>query len=247
MSALLHPRYWGAHLLMLVALTATILLGLWQLSAWEAARTAEARDLTQRPAIALTDAMGGDDRFPGQYIGQPVSLRGQWLPDSTLFVSDRPHDGRRGYWVMTPVAVAGGGGSVVPVVRGWSPRPQADPVSGDVELTGWLQPSEGSNQPDPDPTDDVIPEMRIASVTQFVDADLYSAFVVASDASSGTTGLDGVRPEQIPEVSSLTSLRNLLYAIQWWVFGGFVVYVWQRWCRDTVERRAAEQQVASAA
>ena len=44
-------------------------------------------------------------------------------------------------------------------------------------------------------------------------------------------------PESIPEVSSTDHLRNLLYAFQWWIFGGFAVYVWGRWCRDQLEAR----------
>ncbi len=32
--------------------------------------------------------------------------------------------------------------------------------------------------------------------------------------------------------------RNLLYAVQWWIFAGFAIYIWQRWCRDQVEAAA---------
>lgn len=248
---LLRPRSWGGHLLLLLALAATTWLGLWQLAAWQAGREAEARDLTDAEPVALTSTIGPDDPFPGQYVGQPVRLSGAWVPASTLFVADRTHEGERGYWVMTPVLVEGGAGSAVPVVRGWTPTPDAAPVAGEVDLTGWLQPSEGSGVPDDDPADDVISEMRVASVTQRVEADLYSGFVVAREATSGTEGTVAVSPENIPRVSAVTSLRNLLYAVQWWVFGGFALYVWWRWCRDTVEaeqqRRAGVEQVGSAA
>ncbi len=175
MPTLLHPRYWGAHLLMLVAVAAAVALGFWQLDAWQAGRAAEARDLSQADPLPLSQVMGGDDPFPGQYLGQPVSLSGEWLPGSTLYVADRDLDGRRGYWVMTPVLV---GDSAMPVVRGWSATPDVPAPNGEVELTGWLQASEGSSAPDDDPQDDVIPEMRIASVVQHVDEDLYSAYVV---------------------------------------------------------------------
>ncbi|MEZ5161111.1 MAG: hypothetical protein R2709_10465, partial [Marmoricola sp.] len=45
-------------------------------------------------------------------------------------------------------------------------------------------------------------------------------------------GLEPIKPLNTPQVSALNSLRNLLYAIQWWIFGGFAIYVWVRWCRD---------------
>ena len=105
--------------------------------------------------------------------------------------------------------------------------------TGPVEVDGWLQASEGSGAVDDDPHDDVIPEMRIASIVEHVDADLYSGYVVDREP---TDGLVAVPPDSVPEISSSTSLRNLLYALQWWVFGGFAIYIWVRWCRDVVEQ-----------
>src|SRR4051794_9035502 len=225
--------------MMVVAVAATILLGVWQYHAWEAGRAAEARDISDAKALPLAKVMSGDAPFPGQYLGQPVSFAGTWLPEGTLYVADRGLDGKRGYWVMTPVLV---GESAMPVVRGWSTWPEAPTPSGPVAVSGYLQASEGSNAPDDDPQDDVIPEMRIASVVQHVDADLYSAYVVARHAGTGTQGLATVTPESVPEVSSTSHLRNLLYAIQWWIFGGFAVYIWVRWCRDQLEAAAESPQ-----
>ena len=234
---LVRPRYWPAHLLMVLAVVAAALLGVWQLHVWQVGREAAANDLTTRAPVPLEQVMGGDDAFPGQDLGRPVRFSGTWMPQSTLFVQDRDLHGSRGYWVMTPVLV--GGKSAMPVVRGWSPRAQAPAVSGPAEVTGWLQPSEGSGAIDTNPGDDVIPEMRIASVVQHVDADLYSAFVVQKDGSTAGA-LRQVTPESIPEVSSTDHLRNLLYAFQWWIFGAMAVYIWWRWCRDQLEAEGME-------
>ena len=239
MPLLLRPRYWGAHLLMLVALAAAIGLGIWQLHAWQAGRDADARDLSTAAALPLHQVMSGDDPFPGEYLGQPVTFEGTWLPKGTLYVADRDLHGKRGYWVMTPVLV---GDSAMPVVRGWSARPEAPAPSGPVSVEGYLQASEGTGATDADPEDDVIQEMRIASVVEHVDADLYSAYVVAKDAGTGTDGLAKVSPESVPEVSTTSHLRNLLYAFQWWIFGGFAIYIWQRWCRDQLEAAAEPAQ-----
>jgi surfeit locus 1 family protein len=241
---LLRPRYWGAHLLMVLALAAAIALGLWQLHAWQAGRQADARDLTQAATKPLGEVMSGDDPFPGQYLGQPVTFSGTWLPKGTLYVADRDLHGKRGYWVMTPVLV---GKSAMPVVRGWSAKPEAPKPAGRVEVTGYLQASEGTGATDDDPGDDVIPEMRIASVVEHVDADLYSAYVVARSAGTGSEGLVTVTPASVPEVSSTSHLRNLLYAFQWWIFGCFAVYIWVRWCRDTYDAVVNPQQVPSSA
>lgn len=226
--------------MMVAALAAAIGLGVWQYHAWEAGRAAEARDLSKAQPLPLAKVMGGDDTFPGEYLGQPVSFAGDWLPEGTLYVADRDLGGRRGYWVMTPVLV---GDSAMPVVRGWSAQPEAPAPSGPVEVEGWLQASEGSGAPDDDPEDEVIPEMRIASVVQHVDADLYSGYVVSKAPEAGAdSGLEPVTPESVPKVSAVTHLRNLLYAIQWWIFGGFAIYIWYRWCRDQVEASAEPAQ-----
>ena len=240
---LLKPRFWGAHLLMVLAVAAAVALGIWQYDVWGAARDAKVHDLTDAKATPLASVMGGDDPFPGRDLGRPVTLSGTWMSGDTVYVSGREERGQQGFWVVTPVLV---GGSAMPVVRGWSAAPEAPPARGPVEVTGWLQPTEDSGRPDAQPADDVLPELRIASLVAHVDADLYSGFVVAREASSGTTGLAGVRPEAVPDVSSLTSLRNLLYAFQWWIFGGFAIYVWQRWCRDVLEETSAPAEPVAA-
>ena len=113
-----------------------------------------------------------------------------------------------------------------------------------MDLTGWLQPGEGSGVPDPDPQDDVLPELRIASAIQHVDQDLYGGYVIARDATPAqgiTDGLEPVTPDSLPKPDVTTKLRNILYAIEWWVFGGFALFLWWRWVRDELDRvRAAE-------
>jgi len=138
---------------------------------------------------------------------------------------------------MTPVLV---GDSAMPVVRGWSAQPRAAEPSGPVEVQGWLQASEGTIAPDDGPEDDVIPEMPIASVVQHVDADLYSAYVVARDEGAGGDSLEQVTPASVPKVSSTNHLRNLLYALQWWIFAGLAIFIWVRWCRDALERERVD-------
>jgi len=104
-----------------------------------------------------------------------------------------------------------------------------------VAVTGWLQPPEGSGLQDPDPTDDVLPEMRLADVLQRMDQDLYGGYVIAEEVSTGSTvGLTPVTPAALPGPSRFTALRNFLYSIEWWVFGGFAVFIWWRSCSDEV-------------
>jgi surfeit locus 1 family protein len=205
-------------------------LGWWQLEAWQARRDAEARDLTALTPVALEDVMGPDYPFPGDQVGRPVEVTGEWLPEGTFFVSDRAVGDEEGYWAVVPLAVGGAGEPAIPVVVGWSTEPVLpEPLAGEADVTGWLQPPEGTGAVDDDPDDDVVPQLRIADAVQRVDVDLYGAYLVARDPAPDLTaaGLD-----QLPEVGTFTALKNLLYAVEWWVFGAFAAFIWWRWVRD---------------
>ena len=258
MHPLLAPRMLAVHTLGVLAVVAAALLGVWQYGAWQSGREDRAAALTDAAPRPLTSVMTSDQPFPGESIGRPVDFSGRWLPQATVYAADRRHDGRPGVWAVTPVAVcapaeqsACATAPAMLVVRGWAPskREAPDPPSGPARVTGWLQPGEGSGLSDPDPDDDVIPEMRIADAIQHVEQDLYGAYVIAetvAPAGSTTreatsvreTGLAPVTPASLPAPDASTSLRNLLYALEWWVFGGFAAYVWWRWCRDEVTRVA---------
>jgi surfeit locus 1 family protein len=233
----LAPRFWGVHLLALASLVVAGWLGAWQYDAWQARRAAEAADLTRLDPIPLAEAIGPDDPFPGDRVGQPVIVDGTWVPEGTVFVSGREHEGRSGYWAVTPLAVSAPDGPALPVVRGWVPSPESapPPPTGPADLVGWLQPPEGSTAVDEDPDDDVLPQLRIADLVQRVDQDLYGAYAVQTRP---TDGLEPADLDQLPEVGRFTALRNLLYAVEWWFFGAFALFVWVRWLRDEAEADA---------
>jgi surfeit locus 1 family protein len=243
----------AVHVLAVAAVLSAVLLGRWQYGAWQEGREDRAAALVNAAPRPLDAVMTSDQAFPGASVGRPVQLSGRWLPASTVYVADRDLDGRDGVWAVTPVAVctsACGSAPAMLVVRGWAASAQDAPAapSGRVRVTGWLQPGEGSGLSDPDPSDDVIPEMRIADAIQHVDQDLYGAYVIAREVSTGPTsrtngstgepGLQPVTPASLPQATAFTSLRNFLYALEWWVFGGFAAYVWWRWCRDELAESA---------
>ena len=230
---------WGGHLLAIAAVAVAVGLGVWQLQGWQAKREAESVDLTRLAPVPLTDVMGPDDPFPGDAVGRPVTLTGQWVPEGTVYVEGKEHDGRSGVWVVTPVAVGGSPDDpALLVVRGWAPDVDGapSPPSGCTTGTVWLQPPDGTGETDPDPSDDVLPQVRIADAIQHVDQDLYGAYgVLDPDADHDNAGDGGLEPadlEQLPESSNFTALRNFLYAIEWWFFAAFAVFVWWRWVRD---------------
>jgi cytochrome oxidase assembly protein ShyY1 len=222
---------WPGHLVAVVLVVTAALLGLWQLDAWQARRADVARDLTHADPVPLASVMGADDPFPGRSVGQPVTLEGAWVPGGTVFVSDREHDGHEGYWMVTPLGIGGADRPALPVVLGWVADPASAPAppAGSAELVGWLQPAEGNGTVDDDPTDDVLPQLRIADLVQHVDQDLYGGYAIAQQ---GVAGLPAADLAQLPDAGRFTAVRNLLYAVEWWFFGAFAVLIWWRWVQE---------------
>jgi cytochrome oxidase assembly protein ShyY1 len=145
-------------------------------------------------------------------------------------------------WVVTPVVT--GTGSAIPVVRGWAPTQQgaSEAPVGRAALVGLLQPSEETGLPDSDPRDDVIPELSTTDLLPRAAYDLYGGYVVATDrdlpsgalSSTGMAGLEPVTAAHLPGPDATSGLRNLLYALQWWVFGAFAGFIWWRWVQEDV-------------
>jgi cytochrome oxidase assembly protein ShyY1 len=241
----LAPRYWGGHLVALVAVVACGLLGRWQLDVWHDHRSDSAAAVTREDPQPLDDVLGPDAAYPASGVGRPVVVQGRWDPGHTVYVADRPRDGRTGVWVVTPVVTPAG--SAIPVVRGWVSTPGEAPVAptGRAALVGLLQPSEDSGRTDDDTTDDVIPELSTTDLLPRASYDLYGGYVVVTDrplpsgqaAANGMAGLQEVTPSHLPGPNASSGLRNLLYALQWWVFGAFAAFIWWRWIQEDVLRR----------
>ena len=257
-SRLLAPRAWGAHLFALLALVVTVWLGVWQFQSWQATREAEAADLTRLDPVPLEDVFGPDDPFPGDKIGQPVLLDGTWVPEGTVYISGRESDGEAGYWVVTPLAIGDAADSpALPIVRGWTADVDSAPAppTGEAELVGWLQPGEGTNDVDTDRSDDILPQVRLADLVQHVDQDLYGGYAIVAApedvapgnwptgdraTNDGAAGLVPAELDQLPKSEAFTGLRNFLYAVEWWLFAAFVVFIWVRWARDELAEERAE-------
>jgi surfeit locus 1 family protein len=240
------PRFWVGHLVALVAVVACLLLGRWQLDVWQDHRHDSAAAVTREDPVPLDDVLGPDAAFPASGAGRPVVVEGRWDPEHTVYVADRPRDGRTGVWVVTPVVTDTG--SAIPVVRGWTSAPDVVPEDetgapiGPATLVGLLQPSEDTGIADDDTHDDVIPELSTTDLLPRASYDLYGGYVVATDrdlpsgapASTGMAGLAAVTPAHLPGPGASSGLRNLLYAFQWWAFGAFGAFIWWRWVQEDV-------------
>jgi len=122
-----------------VALTAR--LGVWQLDRAQQKLDLQAAIDAEAARAPLANAeLSGPDQ-----LHRRVVLRGRWVAERTVWLDNRPMDGRAGFYVVTPLKLAGRADAVL-VQRGWAPR---DPVrrdhlpdivtpAGEVEIVGRL-------------------------------------------------------------------------------------------------------------
>jgi surfeit locus 1 family protein len=130
-----------------LAVMLTARLGFWQLD-----RARQKLDLQERivsrtalppvpQALLARDAAAADPQFY-----RPVSLRGRWLAERTVYLDNRQMNARQGFFVVTPLLLASG--DAVLVQRGWSPRDFSDrtrlqPIAtptGEVLVPGRIAP-----------------------------------------------------------------------------------------------------------
>jgi len=131
----------------LAAAALTARLGVWQLdrAAQKTAIQTRIEERTSMPALPAADLARTADQAAGQHYRR-ITLRGQWLSGHTVFLDNRPMNGRSGFIVVTPLLLSVG--DAVMVQRGWMPRDLQDrsrlqPLptpAGEVTLTGRIAP-----------------------------------------------------------------------------------------------------------
>jgi surfeit locus 1 family protein len=235
------PATWPIHLLALAGIVACVLLGRWQLHVWQGHRAQDSVAVTQQAPVPLDSVLGPDEPYPDSGLGRPVVVEGTWVPRETFLVSGQAQGGATGYWVVTPVLTASG--SELPVVRGWRAGRNGVPAPphGRAALVGLLQPSDDSGPVDDHPHDRVLPALSITSLLPLLHHDPYGGYAIATSravptgaAATGMSGLTAAQPPHLPGADASTALRNLLYALQWWFFAAFVVFMWWRWLTEDV-------------
>jgi cytochrome oxidase assembly protein ShyY1 len=237
---LLTPRWWGINVFVLLAIPFCVFMGSWQLSRFED-RMQDHRAATERidpadraPARPLAELLPVDKETSGAL----ATVTGRY--GKQLLVPNRELDGRNGFYVLTLLRTDDG--KALPVVRGWLPgaakagRVPAAP-SGEVTVTGSLQASEtpGSNGV---PVQGGLPAgqtsaISAAALVNLVPDDLYDAWVTLDKADSGMKAVPATAPQDTG--LDLKAFQNLGYTGEWFVFAGFVVFMWFRLVRREVE------------
>ncbi|MEW2285207.1 SURF1 family protein [Streptomyces sp. NPDC047841] len=237
---LLTPRWWGINVFVLLAIPFCVFMGSWQLSRFEG-RVQDHRAATEQAASDRGEAARPlDSLLPvdKNTSGRRVTASGRY--GKQLLVPGRELDGERGFYVLTLLRT--GSGKALPVVRGWLPG-TADaakapaPPRGEVTVTGALQAPEtpGDNGVSAQgglpagQTSAISP----ASLVNLVPYRLYDAWITLDRGDAGMKAVPASAPGGTG--LDLKAFQNLGYTGEWFVFAGFVVFMWFRLLRRELE------------
>jgi cytochrome oxidase assembly protein ShyY1 len=223
----LAPRLLALHLFALAVIAGCVLMGLWQLGVYGSKHDdASAAVRTSRP-VPLLDVWGPDDAFRAGLDRRPVWIRGEFIGRQFLIQRAASR-----YWLVAPLRVEGTK-SLLPIVRGWTNgRHLPHHPVGTVTFRAKLQPGEDAGTSEYDPVTASYGALSIPQLANVLHRDLFSGYAL-TDAAGITGGLQPVAPPE-PHVSWTVGLRNLAYALQWWVFGMFAGFMWWRMANDAV-------------
>jgi cytochrome oxidase assembly protein ShyY1 len=205
---------------MLVVAAIGISLGQWQLRRAAEKEAIEQRitERTKEPPLRL-DGVAASAADAETLEFRRVAVRGEFLPGWTIYLDNRPHEGKPGFHVITPLKIAGSGRHIL-VARGWVARDVADrsripeiaTPAGVVEVTGSVRRHASRllqlGQPAPLKPGAIVQNLDAAQLAQATGLE-FEPFIV-EQASGGKDGLvrDWPRP-------SLGMDRHLGYAFQW--------------------------------
>ncbi|MGI9084843.1 MAG: SURF1 family protein [Aeromicrobium sp.] len=233
----MRPGLLGLHAVAAVAVGVCVVAGLWQLGLYDSRQDDERVDRRAESPVVLTDVWEPDEPFEQRLDLRRVRVEGRFAPATEqVWVTGREHGGRRGAWLIAPVLIDGTDASLL-VVRGWAPEVGglSSVPNGDVAFDAVLQAGESSGEPF-DARDRTIGTLSVPALTNVLPGDLFSGYAIGT--SPALTGdLTPVEPPS-SDVPWTVGLRNLAYALQWWMFGAFALFMWWRMASENVASRS---------
>lgn len=246
----------GFALVMIAAVAATVWLGTWQLdralSKAEQAQAAEVAARLEAPPEPLADIVAPQTQFVQSMVGQRAEVEGVFegpeffVPRKFKVDPDDPKNKdlwTHGYWLLTPLRTDEG--AVMPVVRGWVEHDDPAYLNAEglrVSVIGALDGTDGAEE---GPSGNTIGSVSTGQLANIWNGPLYSGYMIATSidgAPDVPDNLPAIVPAPTPALEGGgLNFRNLAYAAEWFVFGGFAVAVWWRMIRDDARELAAAE------
>ena len=234
----------------LVVAAGTARLGLWQLD-----RAAQKVQLQQAMQTQSALPPLSADALPRSRADGAVPshrravLQGRWLTAQSIYLDNRPMNGRTGFYLVTPLELADG--SAVLVQRGWLPRDAADrthvappPASeGSVTVAGRIAPALARlYEFDAAASGPIRQNLTTDAYAQEVAVRLRPWALVQDDSPQPSTGApsDGLLRQWPAPDTGLQ--KHYGYAFQWFSLSALTVllYAWFQFIRP--RRHAARAQ-----
>ncbi|WP_395057944.1 SURF1 family protein [Polaromonas sp.] len=144
---LLQPRFVVLTVATVLMVTLTFSLGQWQVrrAAQKEALQAAIDAQKRLPALDVRALLATENI--ADVMHREAVLQGTWLAAHTVYLDNRPMDGKSGFWVVTPLLLADSQQAVL-VQRGWVPRdftdrtrlPDVGTPEGQVRVSGRMAP-----------------------------------------------------------------------------------------------------------
>jgi cytochrome oxidase assembly protein ShyY1 len=231
----LKPRWLALLAAVLVLSSGMAWLGTWQLGRARDQGDAAKQARVSIPPVPLRDVLPPQTAFPADGVDRPVTVTGSWERGGQLLLPERWLDGRQGFWVLTPLRLDDG--SVLAVLRGWTAS-AADAERGaaalpttPVSLTGVLRPGEEAVTRTPGETSGLpagqLERVDPVELIERWSGPTHTGFVVLTAPEQ-----PGLTPVPPATGNGRLALQNLSYAVQWFIFAGFGLFLWFRLVRD---------------
>ena len=222
-------RWWLVLLATITTVGLTASLGFWQLS-----RASEKQELE-----ALIESRGALVPWSTQELAtapnlvegyhRPARLTGEWVPQASVFLDNRPMGGRSGFILVTPLKLQGLSQTIL-VQRGWVPRdfvdrtrvPVIDSPSGWVTVEGRLAPPPsqlfelGASPPGP-----IRQNIDLAAFAQETGLSLLNASLLQTAPADPSFERDWPR-------FAAGAQKNVGYAVQWFAMSATaaLLFLW---------------------
>lgn len=238
----------GLLALLVVAAVVCVRLGAWQIdrayATSQAAAEAQAEELAHAAARPLSEIVEPGAHLMGRDVGRPLTVTGEFVPELEVLVPGRSVGGQSGSLVVTPLRETGEEGEPwVVVVRGFLPDGETTvppAQTGEVTLVGSAAAGEAYH-PAP-PREGEASSLSPAYFAGTWGLPIYNVYVVQAEADDGLVTM--ARPSA--DSGDGANLRNLAYAVEWFVFAGFALFIWYRMVRDEAIDRRLDDDAADA-
>ncbi len=235
-------RFWLITLATLLGVGTTLALGHWQYGRGVTMQEQDAALARQGRLAPMSNAGLLALSVPAQAVHRSTRLRGHWLGQRTVFLDNRPMNGKAGLIVLTPLRLEGSA-SVVMVQRGWAQRnflnrsalpPVASPLEL-VEIEGRIAPWP-SKLYELDGSGSGAIRQNLDWAQFRAESGLPTLEVTIKQTNAAADGLSRDWPE-----AQVTLRKHFGYALQWWGISALLIflYVWFQIVRRFSARRRA--------